>query len=134
MKAREYLKMTIDRNVFGTVVKIELTEDEIKNAHIAYLDSEMNKVIKPVRKRNYRDGLNECRKEIDNVHGQAYTIGKIIDEYRDDIIAAYRDGVSTNRIGTMIGVSKLTVKRHLERFGVEIRPMMKDIYHMYVVA
>lgn len=126
--------MTIKRDILGSLISIELTEDEIKNAHIAYLDSEMNKVIKTVRKRNYRDGLNECRKEIDNVHGQAYTIGKIIDEYRDDIIAAYRDGVSTNRIGTMIGVSKLTVKRHLERFGVEIRPMMKDIYHMYVVA
>lgn len=137
--------MTIKRDILGNLISIELTEMEMKEAHIAYLRSELDKVEdKPVRIEkqaeimpkepavNHKERLYKCREEIALYRNQAFTVGKVIDEHIDEIAAAYASGMSTVSIATILGVSKNTLNRHLIKNGFAIRPSIHDVYADYV--
>lgn len=131
--------MTIKRDILGTVVEIKLTEQELAMAHVSYLQHEIVKAQtaqtakhEPCMERDYKSGLYKCRDEIAKHKTRHYTIGQIIDEYIDDLCSAYRNGMSTNQIANTVGVSKLTVTRHLVKAGIEIRPKFAVMYASYV--
>lgn len=131
--------MKIAREVFGTKFEIELTEQEVVQAHISYMEKATGSKVgigdtvmprKP--KILYNDGLLKARDEIDKYRHCPFVVGRIIDEYLDDICLAYLDGMSSSKLAALLNVSPLTIRRHIQKAGLEIKPRVRDLYAMQI--
>lgn len=118
--------MTIKRDILGTIVDIELTEQELTNAHIAYLEQEI-KALKAVTKEDVRKSaeimpkeqkteayfaarFSECAEEIRRVPlHDAYARARILDRYQNDIRDAWASGLTQSKIAMMTRASLATI-------------------------
>ena len=133
--------MTIKRDILGTIVNIELTDEEITKAHIAYLEQEIKTlegagktvVTEPrseeyvmpqsVRGGLFHDGrepkymseLRECAEELRKIN---YTDGHskslVLDRYDETLKDAHNNGMTYEKIGAVLNVTKQTIFRRVK--------------------
>lgn len=120
------MNMIIKRDILGTIVNIELTEQEMKEVHIAYLKSELSKVLEepkritkkdeimPEHEAPYMVRLRECSARL---RGSKSSIvrGRIIDQYLSDMMDAMSHGMNNKQISIAMGVCDKVVHERLNR-------------------
>lgn len=121
--------MTIKRDILGTIVNIELTEQELTNAHIAYLEQEIKalkagtpsstpivksaEIMPAEQKRDYMSNLRMCADELRKLPLQCPTFRhNVISKYENDIREAYRDGISSSQISIITGITHVVINRY----------------------
>lgn len=129
--------MKIKRNILGATVEIELTELEIKDAHITYLHDEIEQIFKehgwikpkdeimpkhsepepePETKTDYMSRLTECADKLRRAGiSRANTRHCIIEGYERDIYEATRSGMTYSDISAMLHISPTTVYKCIDR-------------------
>lgn len=122
--------MTIKRDILGTIVNIELTDEEIAQAHISYLKDEIAKasgtkvmVKEPVLEcmpyepeTNYASKLRECGdklRHIDKADSRARA--RILDVYEAFIYEAREDGMLWDEITALTGVCQHALGSRVKR-------------------
>lgn len=128
--------MKITRDILGTEVTIELTEEEITKAHIAYLEQEMKTLKNSALTTNMRARKTEsimpradecCENEADYMiklrecDKRLRKIGKknpvmrhaVLKEYDDYIVKAMCNGLTYDNLQAILGVSKSSLSRHM---------------------
>ena len=120
--------MTIKRDILGSLISIELTEREMKEAHIAYLEQEIvaqkagtpsstptvkSTEIMPADQKTetyFAARSSECAEEIRRVPlHDAYARALILDRYQNDIRDAYAGGLTQSKIAMMTRTSLATI-------------------------
>lgn len=120
--------MTIKRDILGTIVNIELTDQELTEAHIAYLEQEIKALkagtpsstptvksteIMPADQKTeayFAARFSECAEEIRRVPlHDAYARALILDRYQNDIRDAYAGGLTQSKIAMMTRTSLATI-------------------------
>lgn len=131
--------MNIKRDILGTIVDIELTEQELTEAYIAHLEHEIAALkgsveenttpakVGPLKRKpkkqtpktelvptnvEYLDKLHEC---CDRLRGERSSItrGRIIDEYRDYMMDAQAHGLTARQISVAMGVCDKAIRERL---------------------
>lgn len=138
------MNMTIKRDILGTIVDIELTEQEVMLAHRCYLEYELAKTEETVQTYSVADDkftmseflpseqdsaerlLEKCRSELLRVSGNQYGKGKILKKYEDALQKLYDGGMTLNEIAAVLGVSHAALTyhittRHQQRVGRQRR-------------
>lgn len=126
--------MKITRDILGTVVAIELTEEEITKAHIAYLEQEMktlkgksftvsakvqtaDSMMPDTEEPDYMIKLRECDKKLRSVGKNTTTLrSDILKEYEGYITKAYCNGMTLAKLEAILGVKRQTIQGHIGRY------------------
>ena len=122
--------MIIKRDILGTIVNIELTEQEITNAHIAYLKKEIEALkvgmpssapivksaeIMPVEQKAKEHSIARMRELADELRRlpprNVPLRTKVITKYEGDIREAYMNGMTWDEISLIGRISRSTIDR-----------------------
>lgn len=123
--------MIIKRDILGTIVNIELTEQEVMLAHRCYLEHELAKTEGTVQTYSVADDkftvseflpseqdsaerlLEKCRSELLRVSENQYGKGKILKKYEGALQKLYDDGMGLNELAAVLGVTHATLGYHI---------------------
>lgn len=122
--------MTIKRDILGTIVSIELTEQELTSAHIAYLEQEIKALkagtpsstpivksaeIMPAEQKTKEYFTARLRLLADELRrSPLHNVPlrtKVINKYEGDIREAYMNGMTWDEIALIGRISRSTIDR-----------------------
>ena len=125
------MNMTIKRDILGTIVNIELTEQEVMLAHRCYLEHELAKTEGTVQTYSVADDkftvseflpseqdsaermLEKCRSELLRIPENRLGKGKILKKYEGALQKLYDDGMGLNELAAVLGVTHATLGYHI---------------------
>ena len=130
--------MTIKRDILGTIVNIELTDDEITKAHISYLEREIkdlsewqklsgelkaqtqDSMMPDTEEPDYMIKLRECDKKLRAVGKNTTALrSDILKEYEEYITKAFCDGMTYTNLEAILGVKRQTIQCHISRYRMK---------------